>query len=279
MIESFRASVFFALLAMGSLVQAQEAVPGAWAFSDWREGPEAAEEFLLTANAVHSEVLPVGITKPLRVTLEKNGVEARAAFKSVDIFRTKMEFEDGHVEFNFRDSFRSELAAYRLDQMLGTGLVPPTVERSIDGEAGALRLWVENSMTEQERRERNIGIVHQDQWNIDSSNTKVFFNLTGNTDLRNIANLLVDEQFRICAIDHSRAFTTSKQLVGEEQMFTFSREMLEKIEALDRKTLLDELGEWLSPGQIKSLLKRRDLILSRAEKMIELKGEDVVLLP
>ncbi len=89
----------------------------------------------------------------------------------------------------------------------------------------------------------------------------------------------MDDQFRLCAIDHSRAFTTSKKLVGEEQMFTFSREMLEKIEALDRKTLQDELGEWLSPGQIKSLLKRRDLILTRADKMVALKGEDVVLLP
>jgi hypothetical protein len=134
-------------------------------------------------------------------------------------------------------------------------------------------------MTEQERREGGIGIRDQAQWNIDISNTKVFFNLTGNTDLRNIANLLVDEGFRICAIDHSRAFTTSKKLVGEERLIFFSKETLARLEALDKETLAERLGRWLTAAQIKSLLNRRDQILRRVDKLVALKGEEVVLLP
>lgn len=271
------AALVFLATALPAWSQDAESEP--WPFVDWRDNPMAAEQFLQTARKTRSEELPVGITKPLRVTLEHEGVEARSVFKTVDVYRPKMEFEDGHVEFNFRDSYRSEIAAYRLDQLLGTGLVPPTVERSFDGDDGSLRLWIENSMTEHERRERGLAPRDQAQWNRDLANTKVFFNLTGNTDLKNMANLLVDEQFRLCAIDHSRAFTTNKNLVDEDGMFRFSRATLDKLKGLDRKSLDEHLGDWLTPGQIKTLLKRRDMILARADKMIEFKGEEIVLLP
>ena len=110
-----------------------------------------------------------------------------------------------------------------------------------------------------------------------ASTCSFFFNLTSNSDYNNIRNLLIDPDFNICAVDHSRAFRTQKKLVSEEMMSRFSRSLLQRLEELDAEMLTDSLGEWLSKSQIKGLLKRRDLILARAEKMVELKGEEMVL--
>jgi hypothetical protein len=44
----------------------------------------------------------------------------------------------------FWESYKSEIAAYRLDRVRGLDMVPPTVERSVEGESGSLQLWVEN---------------------------------------------------------------------------------------------------------------------------------------
>jgi hypothetical protein len=189
-----------------------------------------------------------------------------------------MEFDDGHVEFGFRDSFKSELAAYRLDRLLGLGIVPPTVARQFKDEAGAVRLWIEGAMTETERSRDKIQAPDQAAWDRQVADVRVFFNLTFNTDYNNINNLLVDTDFRIIPIDHSRAFRTKKSLVAEQMMMRFSPDLLERLEALDLDSLTDSLGDLLSKGQIKALLKRRDLILVRADKLIELKGEETVLL-
>ena len=247
-------------------------------FADWRENPGPAEDFLRSAPIVASERIPVGISRPWRLELRQGDTEARASFKSIDIYEQKMEFDDGHVEFGFRDSYRSELAAYRLDRLLGLGIVPPTVAREFKDEDGAVRLWIEGAMTETERSRDKIHAPDQAVWDRQVADVRVFFNLTFNTDYNNINNLLVDSGFRIIPIDHSRAFRTKKSLVAEQMMMRFSPDLLERLEALDTDSLTDALGDLLSKSQIKALLKRRDLILVRADKLIELKGEEMILL-
>ena len=44
----------------------------------------------------------------------------------------------------FRESYKSEIAAYELDKLLKMDMVPPTVERQIDGSNGAAQQWVEH---------------------------------------------------------------------------------------------------------------------------------------
>ena len=44
--------------------------------------------------------------------------------------------EGGGVIVDFADSYKHEIASYELDKLLGTGLVPPTVERTFGGTEG-----------------------------------------------------------------------------------------------------------------------------------------------
>ncbi len=80
---------------------------------------EQWEEFLKTAEIVRFERIPEGVTKPWKLYLKKEGIEKKAAWKNVD--------ED--LGGGVMDSWRYEIAAYRLDKLIGLNMVPPTVER------------------------------------------------------------------------------------------------------------------------------------------------------
>jgi hypothetical protein len=90
------------------------------------------EDFLRSAEVVKIEDIGEGITKPRRVTLRKDGRLCRAIFKTVDISSTEIHYTN-RLEALFTDKFVYEVAAYRIDRMLGIGLVPVTVIRKING--------------------------------------------------------------------------------------------------------------------------------------------------
>jgi hypothetical protein len=63
------------------------------------------EEFLQTADITKYELIGEGVTKPWRLYLKKGGIEKKAAWKNVD--------QD--LGGGARDSWKYEIAAYRLD--------------------------------------------------------------------------------------------------------------------------------------------------------------------
>jgi hypothetical protein len=106
---------------------------------------------------------------------------------------------------------------------------------------------------------------------------RLLHQLTFNTDSQNLRNVLFDPTFRVYAVDFSRAFANYADLRSEKELVRFSREALERLRALDRPTLDQKLGRWLNGRQIAALLKRRDKILARAERLAAERGEAAVL--
>ena len=233
----------------------------------------AAETFLRTAEVVDKEPLASGVTRSWRLTLRQGDRQARAAWKTIDEYSHVQRFERGMPELGFRDTWKHEVAAYELDKILGLGLVPPTVERRIGRDTGALTLWIEDAMTEAGRREKGLDPPDQAQWNREIYNVRLFRQLTYDTDFRNINNLLVGSDFHVWAIDHSRAFRTREELLPAMELDRFSREVLDRLRALTEKELDRSLGRWLTGLQIRSLLKRRDRIVAEADRLIAERGE------
>ncbi len=112
---------------------------------------DAILDFLSTAEIVSRERIPVGVTRPDEVVLEKDGIRARAAYKDIDERYQRARMNDGSFFMNLRDYFMFERAAYELAQMLGLDNVPPTVIRRFGRDRASLQLWIENSMTELDR--------------------------------------------------------------------------------------------------------------------------------
>jgi hypothetical protein len=244
------------------------------------QGAEA-EAFLRTARVVEREDLDEGVTRPQRLTLSDGQRTLRATWKTIHQHIPGMwRDERGGYQFDFRDSWKHEVAAYELDKLLGLGMVPPTVAREIEGRRGSLQLWVEGVMTEDDRKERGItpkGPRDTIRLFNQMHCVRLFHQLTYNTDFRNIENILVDPDFRIYVIDASRAFRIQHDLLAPDDLECFSRATLDRLEALDRPLVEKTMGELLDRRQVEGLLARRDKILTLVKVRLIKEGPGKIL--
>jgi hypothetical protein len=233
---------------------------------------EEAEEFLRTAELVDKDYVGEGITNPELATLTDGTRTLRAIWKTVNEHKPGQARMETGWEFDFRDQWKAEVMAYELDKLLGLRLVPPTVERRLDGRIGSLQLWVEEAINEEERRERGLKPPVPPRYNFQLHSVRLLHQLTYNTDFRNIHNVIVDPSFRVYAIDNSRAFRIQTDLQAPDDLQCFSRAVIERLKALDRALLEEKLGPWIEDMQIDGLLARRDAILAICEERIKENG-------
>lgn len=239
---------------------------------------EELEQFLRQAKIVQAKSTSKGVTLPSKVTLELNGLTRFAAFKSIDVFKTVQTFDGGGIEPSFQDSWKTEIAAYEVDKIIGLGMVPATVERTYDGKKGSVQFWVDAVMDEGERVKKKTQPPNPAKWNQMWQKEKLFENLIYNTD-PNQGNLLITKDWELVLVDHSRSFRPFKRLKDPKVLTRFSKSLLEGLQRLNEKDLTDKIGKYISMDQIRGLLARRDLILDMAKKMVAEQGEARALYP
>jgi hypothetical protein len=244
------------------------------------QGPEI-EQFLKKARFVAKEPLGSGVTGSLKVTLELDGKKQFAVLKTVDQMRPGARLNAaGQMEIDFQDSWRTEVAAYQLDKLLGLGMVPATIERMspYDNKPASLQLWVEASMSEAKRREKAIIPPDPERWSEQLASMNTFDALIYNTD-RHPDNLLITETFAVRLIDHSRSFRPNAELRNKEELKRFSRGLITRVEQLNKSDINKKLGDYLSLTQIEGLLKRRQLLLDLVKDLTKTMGEKAVFYP
>ena len=159
------------------------------------------------------------------------------------------------VRQGFRETYEAEIVAYEVDKLVTLDMVPPTVDRQIQGTKGSAQQWVEGVVdatdpTVPEGKDRT-------RWEGDLLRMTMFDMLIGNR-ARVRGNMLRDGAWNLILIDHSRAFGTGAARVGK--LTAVDRALWTKFEALTRTQLDKALGGWLGPGQIEAILARRDLM-------------------
>lgn len=245
----------------------QESVPGApvavTGSKAWIGHEAEVEEYLRTAKVVKFSDVPVGVTKPRRGFFEPGGPAGSIVFKALMPSR----------KTGFWESYKSEIAAYELDKILGLGMVPPTVERRINGEYGSAQFWVEHCTLLKDRDVNTAPDIGA--WNRQVYRQRVWDNLVGNID-RNQGNLLVDQAWNLILIDHSRCFTATTEMPFP--MRKIDREFYEKLKSLDEATLKERLGKLVMDGP-KPILKRRDKIVANFDQLVAQYGEKAVFIP
>ncbi|MGH9412036.1 MAG: hypothetical protein ACRD1V_21580 [Vicinamibacterales bacterium] len=239
---------------------------------------EDIEHFLKDAPITAIKDLPTGVTKPRKATLVQNGITRFGVFKTIDEQPATgvQTLEDGTVEAYFQDSWRTEVAAYELDKLIGLGLVPTTVPRTYDGKTGSMQLWVDNIMDEKKRQATHTAPPDPAAWNDQMAKLFVWDNLIYNTD-RNLDNILITSSWQLVAIDHSRTFRPFGNLKNPQLVTRVSRSLLARMDALDGPTLKSHLSPYLSPIQIQGILKRRDALDRLVKQLVLKNGEAAVL--
>jgi len=248
------------------------------------------EEFLATAKVISVKKVPIGITQPRKLLLEKNGIRMHAIFRHVDTFKRKWHSPDGKVKIDFHDFHMYELAAYRLGKLLGFDSIPPAIYRKfkahdfssrklmgkLTSKTGTVQAWVEQAITEGERQKQHLRPPNTLVWMMQMQQMHLFDNLIFNDD-RNQGNVLIDADWKVWLVDATRAFRPYGNLSDPKKLKKIDPETWNRLRALRKEDLKLQLDDLLSDRLINCLAKRHQKLLDHIEAMIDEKGEHVVV--
>jgi hypothetical protein len=227
--------------------------------------PEQQEAFLKTAKVVRTRDAGKGVTGTQRLTLSDGTVTHDASVQTVDVSMTEFRSNKG-TELNFKDSWRYNVAAYRLNQVLQLGLIPVSVERQHRGKPASFTWWVDDVlMDEGERLKTKAASPDALAWNQQMWHVRLFDQLIQNVD-RNLGNLLIDKNWAVWMIDHSRAFRLSNKLSSPKNLTRIERGALERLRALDEPAVKTAVGDYLTSYERRAILQRRDEIVAWFDK-------------
>lgn len=164
--------------------------------------------------------------------------------------------------------FYPGIAAYRLDRLLGLGMVAVTVAREVEGRQGTLQRVPEGGENELTRRESGDGYAAwcplPEQWQA----LYVFDTLIGNAG-RDPRNMLYDPRsWQLTLVGHERAFGTEggRPAYLERVELRLGPAWRAALRSLSDEVLEDVLGDVLDGRRLRALGKRRDELLEAARE-------------
>ena len=238
--------------------------------------PEAMEAFLLKARVSNQRDAGSGVTNSRRATLTDGQLTHDAHIQTVDV--AQQVFEAGrNTELNFKDTYRYNIAGYRVAKLIGLTTVPMSVERAIDGKVAAVTWWVDDvQMDEKERMKTKSQGPDPVKTNKQIQIMRIWDELIQNRD-RNQGNILWTHDWTMWLIDHTRAFRLNTNLLKPEQLSRCDRGLLERLRAVTPEALAQAVGNSLTKQEQEALLVRRDRIVKHYDDRIARLGEPVVL--
>jgi len=235
------------------------------------------KQFLLTAKVVNAHHSKKGITDTLRLTLSDGAVTHDGSFQSIDEHTAVKKFADGHSEVRFVDSYKYNVAAYELAELVGfDDMMPVYVERQYEGKNGSLSWWLNIKMDEVERVSKKLEPPDPDAWNNQMYKVRVFDQLVYDND-PNLTNVLIGPDWKIWRVDFSRSFRTNHQLRNPKDLVRCDRQLFQRLKTLNADELTAKTRAYLTKDEISAVMARRDLIVQTFQKMIAEKGEKEVL--
>ena len=272
--NTVRRSVVVALCAVflaGMLAapRAQQAPAASASAKTWLGRQHEIEEYMKTAEVVRLEDIGVGVTKPKHAYLAPGGPIGEMAWKALPA--------DGY-KAGYRESYKSEIAGYEMDRLLELNMVPPKVERRVNGTIGAAIMWAANTKSFKDLGgSPKVPPRYLDMWNRQMIRAKMFHDFIGETD-PNLGNWLVDPVWNLILIDNSRAFASDKALVHE--LTHLNRDLWDRMKALTPEQVNAALGAWVDAKQTRAIFERRDAMQRVIDNLVKKnKGEAAVFVP
>ena len=227
------------------------------------------ENYLRTAKIVSVEKdQAAGRTAPWIITLDDGEIVRQGFFKHVNAPRPTMFLPD---------SYKYELAAYELNKLLDLNIVPPVVEREIEGIKGSVQQYIKNFIRESDRKRRNIEPPDPKNFENTLEEIKIFENLVYDECLDADDIFIQTEDWKVWRVDFTEAFSPSSELLPGCKIRRCSKKLYKNLQKLDNDSIKAKLKLYLNDEEIKTLLIRKKIILDKIKQLIEEKGEESVL--
>jgi Calcineurin-like phosphoesterase len=210
-----------------------------------------------------------GLTSPeLRAALETGTVQKVDHGQGYDPWQITLQYENRTIGALFYPASRGgggayELAAAGLDDLLGTDLITPTVERQIEDQPGALQLRYPDAITEAQRVERHLGFTGWCPIQPQVGLMQTFDLLTGDRNRRATGVVFGNEMSDLTITDNRSAFGTERSMPPgfDRSKVAMPQRLVDALTGLDEARLQAAVGKWLDSRQIKALLARRDRLV------------------
>ena len=208
---------------------------------------DAVEKHLKKRKIVSSEPIEEGVNLSRKVVLDDGTV---AIWKP-------------HLEV-WASNYRAEVLAYEIDRKFGFGIVPPTVERVVDGYKGSIQLWKK-------------GHKEAAKLKVQEKNKLSLFDYLINNRDRHSDNLLISPQGDAIAIDHGLSFTGIHGNFARpfperrEEIFEFlnskeGRVIFAKLKDLDLISFQKDAASYLGRADAENMVERIKYLVFLYEK-------------
>ena len=227
---------------------------------------------------VDSETIDSGINRPLKVTLERDGVKANAVFRTVAVEERNKQGPGGKFYRAFRDNYGFECAAYEL------ALRARDQPRAAGGPARARRQGRVAPGLGRERDDRSQapgagrGPARRPALGARDQAEKLVFDALINNHDRNAGNELIDGDWNVWWIDHTRAFQTEHGDQRIEELRRITPELWSALRTVERARVRTVLQPFLRPNELDALFERWDRIVLRFRTLIAEHGAENVII-
>ena len=163
-----------------------------------------------------------------------------------------------------RAEIERQLAAYRLDRLLGLGLVVPVAEREFDGKRGIVSARWTRTVDEQARAAAQLSRRNWCARGSDYQLMYVFDALVNNRG-RTPNTMLYDRRtWQFASAGHAKTFDRGRELPPylANAPKVLPPALADALRRLDEPMLTTALGGQLSKAQVRALLQRRDDLLN-----------------
>ncbi len=234
------------------------------------------EKFMVSGKILSATEIGHGVTHPVKVELALDGVTHAASIQRIDKALPDFFAADG-TRVAMRDSWRFNIAAYKLDRLLGMKMVTVSVQRAYLGKPAGFSWWVDDVMFEEaDRVKKDVAPPDAESFDRQRAVFRVFDELIMNID-RNLSNSLITKDWNVALIDHSRSFTPYPGIRNKENLTRCSRGLFEAMKTLTSASLAGAVESYLTSPERDSVLSRRDRIVEFFKDRIREKGEKSVL--
>ena len=212
-------------------------------------------ESLAISDAAMADLLVTGTI----VDVDSDGV----LWKIVEVLKGQQKVFAYFRELQGEEPAVPELAAYKVDRLLGLGMVPATVRREIGGRQGILQYVSADAITERHRTASGRGRDAPCSLGKQIAVMYVFDALINNEGRTPSSMLYSPDDWLLVLVDHGRAFGTDPgypEYLDDIELKVGGqwRAVLGK---LDDDVLRAELGDVLNEDQLAALARRRDSLL------------------